>query len=408
MNFNLIKFIANRFSQSSKRQRFLNFARMIALFSVMLGSMALVISLAVIEGFETKLRENAVKFTSHISIRSFRKSPIQNYPATISFLQDNIPQIKSISPVIEREGLVRSKSYVEGILIRSFIPRYDITNMRANIISGSFDFRSDSASEVIIGERLAKKLKTKTGDDIVLYTMKSQLTGGLPDTRIDKFKVSGIYKTGMAQYDDIFVYIPVKTATTFFQLAENSATSYEVMLNNINEAEKVSKDIDKLLGFPYYSLTVFDIHKGIFAWIELQKQPIPLVLGLISIVAVLNIITTLLIIVVEKIHSIGILRALGMNHRGILSIFVVQGLALGITGTLIGCGIGFFVCWLQQAYEIIKLQGEIYFLDAVPIHFSLWHYEAVIGISCLMSFIATLIPSLIAVRISPLKAIRFK
>jgi lipoprotein-releasing system permease protein len=408
MNFNLIKFIANRFSQSSKRQRFLNFARMIALISVMLGSMALVISLAVIEGFETKLRENAVKFTSHISIRSFRKSPMQNYPATISFLQKNIPQIKSVAPVIEREGLVRSKSYVEGILIRSFMPKYDITNLKANIIGGRFNFTSDTASEVIIGERLAKKLKTKVGDNIVLYTMKGQITEVLPDTRIDKFKVTGIYRTGMAQYDDIFVYIPVNTATNFFQLAENSATSYEVMLNNIDEAESVSKEIDRLLGFPYYSLTVFDIHKGIFAWIELQKQPIPLVLGLISIVAVLNIVTTLLIIVVEKIHSIGILRALGMNHRGILSIFVVQGLVIGITGTLIGCGIGFSVCWLQKTFEIIKLQGEIYFLDVVPIHFSLWHYELVIGISCLMSFVATLIPSLIAVRISPLKAIRFK
>ena len=225
---------------------------------------------------------------------------------------------------------------------------------------------------------------------------------------IEKFRLKGIYETGMAQYDDIYVYIPFKKSASFFKMPENRASSIDIMLYDVNEAPAVAKNIEELLGYPYFCYTVYDLHKAIFTWIEYQKAPIPLVLGLISIVAVLNIITILLITVVEKTHSIGILRAIGMKKSGIISIFVFQGTTIGLIGTLTGCSLGFFLCWLQLHFSIIKLDGSVYFLDTLPIKLSLWHYEIVISISILLSVLATFIPSFIASKISPIRAIRFR
>jgi len=170
-------------------------------------------------------------------------------------------------------------------------------------------------------------------------------------------------------------------------MSENSANSLDIILYDINKAQQIAGKIEKSLGYPFYVYTVFDLHSSVFAWIELQKEPIPLVLGLISIVAVFNIITVLLITVVEKTYSIGILRALGMSRKNIIKI--IAGL-------------------IQKSYKIVSLEGEMYFLDALPIKFELWHFAIVISTALLLSFFATLIPSFIAAKIQPVKALRFK
>ena len=144
-----------------------------------------------------------------------------------------------------------------------------------------------------------------------------------------------------------------------------------------------------------------------FAWIELQKKPIPIVLGLISIVAVLNVLTMLLISVVEKTHSIGILRAIGMQRRDIMRVFILQGVGVGAAGTFAGCGLGYLICALQYWFKIIHLEGDVYFVDVLPIAFSIWHLVTVVGFSLLISLFATLIPAWIATRISPVQALRF-
>ncbi len=408
MNLKLINFVSRRFSMSAKRQRFLNFARMVALISVMLGSLSLIVSLSVLDGFETMLKENAVKFTSHITLRAYDSRPIENYDSVSNIVTKTFPQIKAIAPVIEREGLIRSKTFVEGVLIKGTSEKYDITNVKNNIVNGKFHFSNSNANELIIGKRLANKLSAKLGDSLVLYTMKSGSIDNMGFPEIEKFRVIGIYETGMAQYDDIYVYIPFEKASRFFRLPENSASSFDILLHNVNDAPSVSKQLDSYLGFPFYSFTVFELHKSIFTWIEYQKAPIPLVLGLISIVAVLNIITILLIVVVEKTHSIGILRALGMDNKSILSIFIVQGTLIGLAGTLIGSAIGLTFCLIQQTFGIIRLNGEIYFLDVLPVQIQFWHYAIVIGMSLALSFLATIVPSFIALKVTPVKAIRYK
>ena len=212
----------------------------------------------------------------------------------------------------------------------------------------------------------------------------------------------------MAQYDELIVYTDLKTSQDLFGYKSTKVTAIEIMLDDVTKANPVSLAIEDELGYPFYALSVYDLHRSIFAWIELQKEPIPIVLGLISIVAVLNIITTLLIIVVEKTYSIGILRTLGLTTKGILKIFVFRGLKLGLSGSLTGAALGFILVLLQKEFGIIRLKGEIYFLNSAPVDISLWHYEVVIGVSIVLTLLSTLIPSYIASKIRPLRAIRFK
>ena len=407
MKFKLIRYISKRVSQSKKNHRFLNFARIIALLSVMLGSIALIVSLSVLDGFETTLRENAVKFTSHIIIKSYKNRIIDNSGEIALTLKNKFPEILSISPNVESEGLIRSKHFVEGIMVRGMASDIDITNMKNNITEGTFEL-SGTASDIVIGKRLMRKLNVKIGDSVAVFAIKQTETTLAELPKISKFRITGIYETGMAQYDDIYVYIPVANARSFFQMPENSAVSLEVILRDVSKASEVSAKIDDFMGYPYFSFTVFELHRAIFTWIEYQKAPIPIVLGLISAVAVLNIITILLITVVEKTRTIGILKSLGMTTNGVISLFIIQGVTIGTTGTILGCSIGFALCKIQEIYHVIKLEGSIYYLDTLPVKIEFWHYAIVIGMSIALSFLATLIPSFIAGRISPVKALRFK
>ena len=386
----------------------MNFARGVALISVTLGTLALIISLSVLGGFDKMLKENAVKFAAHISMITFNRKPIPDYEKVSASLKNNFLDITGIMPVIEREGLISSKDYVEGILIRGFLPENDITNLKRNIIEGNFSFTNDRSKEIVIGKRLARKLNSAIGENVVVYAMTETQTGTLGYPDINKFKIVGIYETGMAKYDDIAVFVPFKTANTIFRIPENSATGFEIMLDDIIKANPVSEKIQDYLGYPYFCLSVFDTHSSIFAWIDLQKEPIPIVLGLISIVAIFNIITILLITVVEKTRTIGIFSTLGMNRKEIMLVFILQGTAVGITGTIAGAAISLVLSLLQQNFHLIRLKGDIYFLDTLPVLISVWNYMIVGGISIALSFLATLIPAYIAVRISPVRAIRYK
>ena len=427
--------------RSESKRRFLNFARMAALVSVTLGTMALIISLSVLDGFDKTLHENAVKFTAHITVKTLNRKPSLDFPKNIIKLKQSIPEIKSAIPIVERECLVKSKSFVEGIFIRGvYEPNYFsnyssdnsklsdeyISPLSLNMVEGKFDFKENNESKnekiIIIGRRLSKKLNVKLGDWLVIYSIKNiissqTLTGNQSLTKIqtesqfptiDKFRIGGIYETGMAQYDDSYCFISYKAGLRLFGMPQNSASGYEIFLKDISDAPRIAGVVDDVLGFPHISYTVFELHSAIFAWIELQKAPIPLVLGLISIVAVLNIITILLITVVEKTHSIGILRALGMQNKDIMSIFVIQGTGIAIAGSIIGSILALSFAILQNTFQIIHLEGDIYYLDALPVDIAAWHYIIVFIITIFLAFISTLIPAVVATKVSPIKAIRFR
>lgn len=408
MNFSTLKFISERLTKSNKRKKFLNFTLYVSLFSVMLGCMALILSLAILDGFDKSLHDNAVKFTSHITINSLNREPLPDIYGTISKLKNEFPQIKAVEPVCEREGLVKSKSLTEGVSVRGIYPELNLSGLKDFITTGEFKFSDSMAREIIISDRLARKLEVALGDEIVVITIKSSTFNNIPEPRIDKFKIVATYNSGMVQYDDILIFVPYDRALKLFEMPMYSASNYQIMLSDMHQSPLLVDSIEAFLRYPYFGLTVFNYHSSIFSWIEIQKKPIPLVLGLISIVAVLNIITSLLITIVEKTSTIGILRALGLNRGKIIRIFLYKGLSIGLKGTLSGLFLAYLFCYFQQKYGFIRLKGEIYFLDVLPVEIVAEHYIIVGLLSMALTIIATIIPAMTASKIAPLKAIQFK
>jgi lipoprotein-releasing system permease protein len=212
----------------------------------------------------------------------------------------------------------------------------------------------------------------------------------------------------MAQYDDVLVYIDFQEAQAINSININEITNFEIMLDDVTMAKSVGAELEQYLGYPFFAITVFDSHQYIFTWIEMQKQPIPIVLGIIMIIASFNIITTLLIMVLEKLPHIGVLRALGFTKNQIVRLFLMQGLNIAIKGVLIGGSIAFIFSYLQLKYHFIKLNGDIYFLDVLPIKIIPFHYILVISITLILSLLATIIPAIIASRINIIKALKFR
>lgn len=405
---NVSSFISQRISGKGNSNKFITFAKSVAVISVALGTMALIISLSILNGFDKSLRAKAIKFTSHITVSSFDRATLPNYEDNTNRLNDAFPEISGIEPIIEGQCLFRYNESVEGFIFRGVIPEKDINSFRDNIIEGNYAFSDSAAKEIIISKSIADKLNIAIGNDAIIYVVKIENTQSIPFPKVNKFKVVAIYETGMSKYDDNLIMMPFHTAQKMLSMQSGNTSKYEININDISNARIIADSIDLVLGYPHFAITVFDLHRAIFSWIELQKEPIPLVLGLISIVAVLNIITALLLLVVEKTNTVGILRTLGMRRVQLIKVFIWQGLRLGFIGTASGLAIAFLFSIAQEHFGIIRLNGELYFLDKLPVDISASYYIIVASVSMFLSFISSFFPALIAVRISPLRAIRMK
>jgi lipoprotein-releasing system permease protein len=189
---------------------------------------------------------------------------------------------------------------------------------------------------------------------------------------------------------------------------QNSISGYNIRLNNVSKIDTIAARLQDELGYPYYVRTIFQVHQNIFTWIDLQKEPIPIVLGLIIVVAVFNIIGTMLMIVLERTSSIGVLKSMGFSKKIIMKIFFIQGLFLGILGIVLGCLLALLLSFLQMQFDIISLPGSIYFISSVPISIDLGNYLLVASLGLLLSVFASLIPSYIASRMNVISSIRFE
>lgn len=336
--------------------------------------------------------------------------PIPDYNATSEFLQQRVEGIKEITPFVQRETVLRSSSSVAGVILKGIVPS-DTSIVNPRTIIAGHDFAhapADSLPPIILSEGIAKELHTTVGKALtgirffeIIRTREEMLEN------LQRFRVVGIFRTGMSEYDNLHAFTSLEAAQTFVGFTARQASGFNVMTTSLEEAPRVTKSIASVLRYPYYAESVFDIGQTIFAWIQLQKEPIPIILGLIIIVATFNIISTLLLIVIEKTHSIGVLKALGATKGGIAKIFIAEGLTIGLIGTAAGNIIGFAVSWLESHYHFFKLRSDIYFMSSVPISIEWEHYAIVSAISLLLALSATLIPARIAARMRPLHALRF-
>jgi lipoprotein-releasing system permease protein len=398
-------FIAERYFTSSRRG-FLSFISTIAIVGVALGVAALIIALAVLGGFEEQLKEKVIGFTSHIQVTSYRNLPLRNPAASMTLIEQSSPLVKAVQPFVSREALVRSHETVDGVYLKGIDPARDLSSISKYIVSGEYDITrtAGSVAKMVIGRKLADKLDVSVEDKVTVFG-----TGNNSDEsqmRVMQFRIVGIYESGMSEYDDVFAFTSLKDAQILFQFGDD-VSGYDINVSDLDSIDVAAEGVRNVLGFPHYPRTVFQSYRNLFSWIELQKKPVPIILGLIIIVATVNIIGTLLMVVLGKTKEIGILKSLGATRRGLTRIFVRQGVSIGILGTVLGNLFAFVLCFAEMKLHFLSLPSDIYFMTSVPILLKLEFFAGVSVVSLALCYICSLLPAWLASRIDPIRAIRY-
>jgi len=403
-------FLANRFLRSRKESNFVSFVTFISIAGIAIGVTALIISVSVLNGFEREITEKAVSLSSHIQVTSFRTEGIKDYQSVINQIKDPEKKfgVTLARPYIQREAVIKFKDKTEGIIVKGIHNGDSTFNDKRKIIQGigTVSQIDSTTSTIVIGNKLANKLGITLDNKIFIFA-----TVGIPSAvntpTIKAFKVTGIYESGLKEYDDVLLYVDLKDAQKLFNMG-SYVTGIELYLNDINRIKTVTSEIKLKVDYPNNNTrSVYQSYKGLFTWVELQKKPIPIILGLIIIVASINIIGFLLMLVLEKTETIGILKSLGASNFDIIKIFFFQGMFISVIGIILGNVVGYGLCLLQLRYDIIKIP-EIYYMTRVPLQIDYNIGFMITAIALVLSILVTIVPSYLASRLNPVTSLRFK
>ena len=400
-------FIALRYLGSRRHRGFISFITLIAVVGVALGVAALIITLSVLNGFERTIKENVVSFTAHMQLIGFENQVLPNPNQTIQLVKSKYRDVVEMAPYVSREGMIRSSAGTDGVLIKGVDPNNDISAAKRRLVEGTYGLESGEKGieKIIIGRRLAEMLEVKLGDRVLLLSLGGSSLS-LSQTRVMQFEIVGLYETGMADYDESYVYINIKDAQRLFGIGP-MVSGFDILVSDLDRLDTLAARIPQDLGYPYYARTTFQMNRNLFTWIELQKKPIPIIIGLIIVVATVNIIGTLLMMVMEKSKEIGILRTIGTDRKKLMQVFLIQGMFIGLVGTLLGNLLAFVLCWVELTYHLISLPPGIYYMTHVPIHMTLVSFLVVSTLTLLMCFLSSLVPSRLAASKDPITMIRF-
>ena len=399
-------FIARRYLRSRRNAGFFSFIAAIAILGVALGTAALIIALSVLGGFEREITEKVVGFSSHVQILAFQNKPLYNPSYTDRVVLDSIPEVRSISPFVQREALIRSREGVDGVLLKGLDPENDNSTTRRYIVEGSYDLVREPGGppKIVLGKKLASRLGLGIGGRATIFGIGQSISEGR--TRVMQFTVSGIYESGMSEYDDAYAFTDLQSSEELFQLG-TAVSGFDLLLTDPSLADEVADKVQDMLGYPYYGRTVYQTYRNLFSWIELQKKPIPIILGLIIIVATVNIIGTVLMMVLDKTREIGVLRSMGATRWGITWIFLRQGLTIAFIGTILGNAFALLLCLAQMEFHFFSLPSDVYFMTTVPILLRPEQFILVSALTIGLCMLSALLPARLAARLNPVTAIRF-
>ena len=400
-------YLSKKYTLSKKDSRFINFISGFSIAGIALGVATLIIALSILNGFEDTITKKIIDFDSHIQVFSYRNS----LPSYIDYqpqIDDLLfPNAAAINPYASKLAIIGTRSTKEGVNIKGIIPENNAINVKHNIVEGEFKFENGEVPALVIGRKLANKLLVHVGDVVTVFALRNEQLPSFDNLpNIQKFKINGVFESGMAEYDDLYAYTNLSTAQKLFDLGDK-ISGYDIKLKDISKIDSLTSVLANELRYPYAVRSIYQTHRNIFTWIELQKEPIPLILALISIVAVFNIIGTLLMIILEKTKAIGTLKSLGATKKQIIGIFVYRGAFLATLGIFIGNIIALVLTYLQLEFNLISIPSSVYFMSAIPILLKPEVFGIISIITFVLSIVVSIIPSYIASKIDPVTALRF-
>ena len=403
--------IAFRYLKPKRKEGFLKVISIFSFTGISLGVAILIIVMSVMNGFRTELINKILGFNPHIVIKPYEKSITNQDLNKLDLVKDSI---LSTAFTFSGQDILLSKENTTGVMIRSYTKDEinKISLIRDGILDG--DLSAFKYGTISIGKELAIFLNLVAGDEITLMSTSNLQTplGNLPLQ--EKFKISSVFSTGLAEFDQNVIFMPYKNANSLFELSEKDI-SLEIFLKDPNNAQTVKQNIQKLFS-EYYVYTWADLNKSFFGALKVERNVMFIILTLIIIVAAFNIISGLTILVKNKTKEIAILRTLGVSKNSIAKIFFLTGFVIGLLATITGVGVGILFSYYIEEIRIlitslfnIKLfPEEIYFLSQIPSEINIGYISIISFFSLLITFFATIFPSLAAAKLDPIKALKYE
>jgi len=414
-------FIGLRYLKAKRKQFFISIITIISIAGVFLGVMALIIVLAVMNGFETDIKEKILGTYSHIILLKQGQGGISDYPAVIEQVK-GYERVVSASPFIYNQVMLTSKSNVSGVVIRGIDPDTagEVSNIARSIMEGSLsDLKqhggSGAIAGIVVGRELARHLGAFLHDPITVISPMGHVTpmGMVP--RMKQFKVVGIFNIGMYEYDSSLAYISLEEAQRFFDMGD-AVTGIGIKVDDVYKAKEVAGIIQGNLGFPYWTKDWMEMNKNLFSALRLEKVIMFIILFLIVFVAAFNIVSTLIMVVMEKNKDIAILKSIGASARSIMKIFIIEGLIIGMVGTILGALSGMLAAvnmetiagYVERVLGFEVFPRDVYYLDRFPSELNPLDVVIIVVVAMVLCFLATLYPSWKASRLDPVEALRYE
>jgi len=396
-------FVSLRYLRAKRRQKFISLISVISVLGVALGVLALIVVLSVYTGFTEGLRDQIIGINAHILIQRYG-GPIPD-PAPVISAVTRTPGVQAATPYIAAQALITTGRGSSGVVLRGIDPATarEVISIGRVMKAGSLDVlagENDGLPAIILGTELANQLGVGMGGTVRLLSPNGPLTpmGVAPGIRT--CRIRGLFETGMYEYDSSMAYLSLATARSLSS-TDRGVHGIEVRVTDVDRADRVARELRQTLGPSFSVRDWMDINKNLFAALKLEKAGIFIALALIILVAALNIISALVMVVMEKKRDIAILRSMGASTRSIMRIFLYQGLVIGVSGTLLGTGGGIGLCWLLKRYPIIELPRNVYPMSTMPIKVVPLDVSLIAATAFLITLAATLYPSWQASRVRP-------
>ncbi len=374
----------------------------------------MIVTLSLANGFQETISQKIFSFWGHIRIQerqpdrpvNSEELPITRNDSLVESIR-LLPGVKSIHSFATKNAFLKTKDEVEGVLLKGLDTTYDFANLQQFIQEGSTIRYNDTSysRDIILSTYTASRLKLKVNDRILIYFFR-------PDGEIrpDKLTIVGIYKTGIEEYDKTFAICDLKLIQRKNSWNAEDVGGYEIFLNDYKQTDNISSEIFNFDSFPqsWNTITAREISPNIFDWLGMQDTTRSVLIGFMIVVAVINLITCLLILVLERTRMVGILKAIGATDWTVQKIFLRHSALITITGIVIGTALALILLWLQQATGFIKLPEDAYYIRTAAVKIVWWQVGIIAGGTLVVCFLVLMIPSILVRKVQPVKAIHFR